>query len=118
MTRSRVSARAWLLLAVGLGSAILAMASSYSKIATITGPNVPAPTWSFDISWSDEATRRYYLADRSNASVDIVNTATDTFVGQIGGFVGVGASNDVSGPNGIVVLDDPHELWAGDGDST
>src|SRR6267378_7341370 len=58
----------------------------------------------FDISWVDQATQLYYLADRSNAVIDVVDTKTDTFVKQIaGGFKGFTGNNDTSGPNGVVV---------------
>ena len=46
---------------------------------------------SFDISWFDPANGLYYLADRSNAAVDVVDTTgaftgkPDTLFGQIGG---------------------------------
>ncbi|PYN41732.1 MAG: hypothetical protein DMD95_18655 [Candidatus Rokuibacteriota bacterium] len=64
--------------------------------------------YSFDISWVDQRTQTYYLADRSNAVVDVVNAKTGTFVGQIpGGFKGVAVVGGVvqggqSGPNGVV----------------
>jgi hypothetical protein len=62
----------------------------------------------FDISWVDQATQLYYLADRSNAVIDVVNAKTDTFVRQIkGGFKGFTGSNDTSGPNGVVVIGRP-----------
>ena len=62
----------------------------------------------FDISWIDQPTQLYYLADRSNAVIDVVNAKTDTFVRQIrGGFRGFSGSNDTSGPNGVVVIGRP-----------
>src|SRR5881397_1229215 len=62
----------------------------------------------FDISWIDEATQLYYLADRSNAVIDVVYAKTGTFVRQIkGGFKGFTGSNDTSGPNGVVVIGRP-----------
>ena len=58
----------------------------------------------FDISWVDPDTQRYYLADRSNAVIDVIDAKHDTFVRQIhGGFKGFTGSNDTSGPNGVVV---------------
>ena len=52
-------------------------ASGYRRIATITGPGIaPRGTkWAFDISWVDEASQRYYLADASNASAATTKTA-------------------------------------------
>src|SRR5215510_3871218 len=69
--------------------------------------------YSFDISYVDQSTQTYYLADRSNAVVDVVDAKTAAFVGQISvsppfaGFVttaactAIGGSN-CSGPNGVV----------------
>jgi hypothetical protein len=90
--------------------------SAVVKIAKIGIPGKPMR--SFDISWVDAPTARYYLADRSNASIDIVDTTTNTFVGQIGGFAGPSTSSKTAGPDGIVVTFSGSELWAGDGDST
>ncbi len=91
-------------------------AGSYRLIARIAVPG--APLGSFDISWIDPATQTYYLADRSNAGVDIINTKDHTFAGRIGGFVGFRGKNNVSGPNGVVLVPSQHELWVTDGDST
>jgi co-chaperonin GroES (HSP10) len=56
----------------------------------------------FDISWVDQRSRTYYLADRSNATVDIVDTKTGTLAAQLqGGFKGFTGSNATSGPNGV-----------------
>ena len=57
----------------------------------------------FDISWIDQHTQLYYLADRSNAAIDVVDARTSTFVKQIkAGFKGFTGNNDTSGPNGVV----------------
>ena len=59
---------------------------------------------SFDISWVDAGTELYYLADRSNQTVDVVDARHNRFVKQImGGFRGFTGSNDTSGPNGVQV---------------
>src|SRR5205085_10150577 len=59
---------------------------------------------SFDISWVHAATQLYYLADRSNKAVDVVDARRNVFVKQIeGGFRGFTGTNDNSGPNGVVV---------------
>jgi len=86
------------------------------RIAKIALPGNPLKA--FDISWVDPAIGRYYLADRSNASIDVIDIATDEVVAQIPGFVGAKKSNDVSGPDGVVDTYSGRELWAGDGDST
>jgi hypothetical protein len=74
--------------------------------------NTAGAMYSFDISWVDQGTHTYYLADRSNRVVDIVDTKTNTFLGQLAatppfaGFtpcVGPGhGANDCAGPNGVV----------------
>ena len=67
--------------------------------------------YSFDISWVDQAARTYYLADRSNKVVDVVDTTLKKgLVKQLsGGFAGFTAcvgvpgagANDCAGPNGV-----------------
>ena len=80
-------------------------------------------TSAFDISWVDNSTQKYYLADRTNNAVDLVDAATDTFLGFIGKgqYTGSrpcpGQPKDLrhcSGPNGVVT-DDLGHVWAGDG---
>jgi hypothetical protein len=59
----------------------------------------------FDISFVDQSTQTYYLADRSNAVVDVVDARTGTFAGQISAtpaFKGFTGNNGTSGPNGVV----------------
>ncbi len=75
----------------------------------------------FDISWVDQKTQRYYLADRTNGGVDIVDGRTDKYIGRITGFEGVKMMKGkpdygISGPNGVLVYG--NTAWAGDGDST
>lgn len=72
----------------------------------------------FDISWIDAATQRYYLADRTNKAVDVVDTRTNTYLKQIqkGTFKGFTGKNDTSGPNGVVVSG--HWLFVTDAPST
>jgi hypothetical protein len=76
----------------------------------------------FDISFDDPKIDLYVLSDRTNASIDLVNASTDTFIGRVGGFKGVvtvngKADNDLSGPDGNTIVNDK-QIWAGDGDST
>jgi hypothetical protein len=116
-----------------------ALAASGAAFAQCTGPGAPAagspwqcltaiqvpnaPVTSFDISWVNPNRAEYYLADRSNAAVDIVDTSTNKFKKQIGGFVG-GFLNPAtntfitakSGPDGLVSFG--KWLYVGDGDST
>lgn len=85
-------------------------APAYKLLTTIPVPinlaAAPPSTGmrSFDISWVDGATQLYYLADRSNQAVEVVDARRSVFVKQIlGGFRGFTGSNDNSGPNGVVV---------------
>jgi hypothetical protein len=72
-------------------------------LATIPVPGA-VQMKAFDISWIDPDTQLYYLADRSNAAVDVVDAKRNVFVRQIhGGFKGFTGNNDTSGPNGVVV---------------
>jgi hypothetical protein len=60
------------------------------QIALITGPDIPPHgLWAFDISYVDDQSRVYYLADASNASVDLIDIRTNRLIGQIGGFIAV-----------------------------
>ena len=79
----------------------------------------------FDVSWNDNSKQRYYLADRTNNAIDLVDSATDTFLGFIGKghYTGSRAcSGDpkelrlCAGPNGVVT-DDLGHVWSGDGDA-
>ena len=66
--------------------------------ANTTGGNL----YVFDISWVDQPSRTYYLADRSNAVVDIVDTTTNILMAQLtGGFKGFTGNNNTSGPDGV-----------------
>jgi len=91
-----------------------ALGAGTQLVQIIPIPGVPLA--SYDISWVDPTRHHYYLADRSNAGVDIFDTRTNEFVGRVGGFVGFTGSNDTSGPDGLV--GDGDRLYAGNGDST
>ena len=105
-------APSWLIVLVGLAVVLTVGVASaeehgrnrgpISLLTTVPIPNSPLVV--FDISWVDPDTQRYYLADRSNAVIDVIDAKHDTFVRQIhGGFKGFTGSNDTSGPNGVVV---------------
>ena len=76
----------------------------------------PAPGFDFDLGLVDSTTETYYLADRTNKSIDIVDAKTNTVLAQVGGYVGQKSSNSVSGPNGMELVG--NILYTGDGDST
>jgi DNA-binding beta-propeller fold protein YncE len=97
-----------------------AFAAELKQIATIPVPGEPLV--SFDISFVDPASQRYYLADRSNKAIDIFDVKDNKFIGRVGGFVGTvmkadgKVNSNKSGPDGVIAFND--EVWAGDGDST
>jgi hypothetical protein len=73
--------------------------------------NTAGGLYSFDISWVDQSTQTYYLADRSNVVVDVVDAKTATFVTHLRAtpdFRGfqpcspAAGANDCAGPNGVV----------------
>jgi hypothetical protein len=75
---------------------------------------------SFDISFADPVTGNIFIADRSNASVDIFSGSSLTFLGRATGFTGQGATTSVSGADGVltVTTGGVTTLFAGDGNST
>jgi hypothetical protein len=116
-------------LIVGSGSALAAPcqgpgAPTNTQTQCVTAITIPGnPVQSFDISWVNPDRNEYYLGDRSNKGIDIIDTAHNTFKRTIGGFVGIvlngaktAVDNNHSGPDGVT----SHGRWlyAGDGDST
>jgi hypothetical protein len=75
---------------------------------------------SFDISYADPVTGNIFIADRSNASVDIFSGSSNTFLGRATGFTGQGATTSVSGADGVLTVTSggTTTLYAGDGNST
>jgi hypothetical protein len=97
--------------------------------AIIAVPNVNATTnFSFDISAVDTVKGRYYFTDRNNKSVDVFDIKTNTFIKSItGGFAGCnagppivpaptcnGANNDLSGPDGLNIIQGTTLIYVGD----
>src|SRR3989441_12574334 len=84
-----------------------ALATSGAALAACTGPGAPTttetkcrtaviipgkPLQSYDISWVNPHRAEYYLGDRSNFGIDIIDTRTLTFKRRLGGpgvFTGV-----------------------------
>jgi hypothetical protein len=104
-------------------------APTTTETKCLTAVQIPgAALRSFDISWVNPSVNQYYLGDRSNAGIDVVNTASNTFALRLGGFVGIvlnpppanggpqTVNNAKSGPDGVT----SHGRWVygGDGDST
>src|SRR5262249_19059057 len=72
---------------------------------------------SFDIGFVDPDHGLYLLADRTNASIDVVDTGTNQLLHQFTpGFVGATGNNDTSGPDGVLVANGT-QVWVGDGNS-
>src|SRR5215471_9077049 len=155
-----VARSAYLLSTVALAAAVLLTVAS-PALAVCTGPGaqtseggtpqttcltaiqIPGnPLRSFDISWVDQARGKYFLADRSNAGIDVISTYDLTFRRTITGgaasclgckFTGqvctagmppvvvpcttaIPVNTNLSGPNGVTSRG--RWLYAGDGDST
>jgi hypothetical protein len=111
----------WLIPTLAIGGLLMSTGVAGASDTTVTFShdiNPPAST-SFDISFVDNGRGQYFLADRANNAVDLIDAKTGTFTGYIGhgAFAGNTGSRTSSGPNGV--LDDSAGLvWAGDGNST
>lgn len=121
-------ARSLALIVVGFacGSAAVVIAKPHPPQSALKPKKaIPAPgnPLRFDISWVDEPTERYYLAEAGNASVDVFDARKESFLGRIGGFHGSPAADDPCGriegmgPSGILVTPD-NKLWATDAHGT
>ena len=130
----RKGLRAALAAATLLAAPSLAAADeTFGSLGWITVPG--APLTSFDISWVDQletagapGLNMYFLADRSNASIDLfhiqVNPVPQKIVpvtpNQFAGNVpSCPIPNACNGPNGVMTLINPgsgaKEVWIGDG---
>jgi DNA-binding beta-propeller fold protein YncE len=92
---------------------------SYKLASTV--PWTPKNATSVDQSTVYNGT--YYLADRTNSAVHVVDLASSTQKTAITGFVGQlltknKTDSSISGPDGLIVLPDRNELYVGDGDGT
>jgi hypothetical protein len=94
---------------------------SLKTTVTITGN----PLNSFDISWVDPEVHAYFLSDRSNAAVDVIDTFTKAqsklLPGEFAGNVpSCPVANGCNGPNGVLSFNNKGrvQVWAGDGPRT
>jgi hypothetical protein len=82
---------------------------------------------SFDIGFVDPTNAVYLLADRTNKTIEVVETSTNTLTHQLTapapGFAGAvlcpppsNAANDCAGPDGVLVANG-QQIWVGDGNS-
>jgi hypothetical protein len=117
----------WVLTVTGLAEPLESAAKDevFGVTSVINLPDSQKLT-SFDISYVDPANGVYLLADRTNKSIDVVTTSTNTLTNQLmapaPGFAGgvlcpiTGTANDCAGPNGVLVANG-HQVWVGDGNS-
>src|SRR5580704_9338773 len=112
------------LLSASVAALALPAAANAGELRQIGTISIPGEALdSFDISFVDQKTNRYFLADRSNRAIDIFDARENRFIGRAEGFVGAvmkdgRVDNAHSGPNGVVTANGGTEIWAGDGDST
>src|SRR5262247_4812431 len=116
----------WLLTVTGLPSTAQPLESAAKdEVFGVTSViNLPdsQKLGSFDIGFVDPAHGVYLLADRTNKSIDVVDTSTNKLIHQFEpGFVGAvlcpdGTANDCSGPDGVLVANGT-QVWVGDGNS-
>lgn len=102
-------------------TAALGQTYNVKMLTTISVPNVPPKEGSFtyDIGWVDPGTHRYYLADRVNKGIDVIDTATNAYLTTLaaGKFAGFKGNPDTAGPDGLLLIPETHELWVGDNPS-
>jgi hypothetical protein len=139
--KSLSKTRMWAWLVMSLAGALVLMLSAWPRLAARAHPAaraksdakkpvkllggilLPGNALRFDISWVDQATGRYYLAEAGNAAVDVVDAENNLYLGRITGFHGLGLQDDPCGPiegmgpNGVVVAAN-NQLWADDAHGT
>ncbi len=101
------------------------------QIGRVTLPSPYVQPSNFDISQVDPQTQTYYLSDRDNKGIDVIDARSDSFEAVIGAgtlagtgsgasasqLSACGGSHGVRGPNGNLVLrvGGVSQLWVGDG---
>src|SRR6516165_823735 len=80
--------------------------------------NTAGTFFSFDISWFDPKLKKFFLADRNNKAIDVVdakNPGAGVTQQFFEAFAGVNpGGNDFSGPDGVLTANDGTEVWVGD----
>jgi WD40 repeat protein len=109
-----------LLIAIVIAISIPTQATALYSLTTIL-PWTSKSSTSVDLGIVISGT--YYLSDRTNAVVHVVDLASSTETGQITGFKGATIINGTvnkptSGPNGLLYIPDRNELYVGDGDGS
>lgn len=84
---------------------------TFTQTATITLPgasaNVPGSLTSFDIGFVDPQLGFYFLADRTNKTVDEIRTSDNHITRQL-------AKGELVGANGVITANNHKEVWIGD----
>ena len=83
---------------------VFAADETFSKTSVI---NVPGGLTSFDIGFVDPQLGFYFLADRTNLTVDEVRTSDNQLTRQL-------AKGEMIGANGVITANDHKEVWIGD----
>jgi len=83
---------------------VFAADEAFSKTSVI---NIPGGLTSFDIGFVDPQIGLYFLADRTNLTVDEVRTSDNHLTRQL-------AKGELIGPNGVITANDHKEVWIGD----
>src|SRR5262245_54827530 len=132
MTLKSSLANAALVSAVGAGVVAMVASPATAEVVNPVPTFIPVPSdaanfqpgkafSSFDISFADPVTGNIFIADRSNASVDIFSGSSLTFLGRAEGCTGQQAGgNQFSGADGVLTVTSGGitTLYAGDGSST
>jgi hypothetical protein len=122
MTKTKL----WAYVAGALAPALLAIAGpvaaanlNFVPTTAISLPSGTAPLARFDISFVDPTIALYFLADRSNKAIDVVQTSNNQLQVLLTAsppFAGATPSNDNAGPDGTLTVRH-QETWNGDGPS-
>ncbi|MGE5854513.1 MAG: hypothetical protein ACM35E_15370, partial [Deltaproteobacteria bacterium] len=109
----------FILLALLTSGAALVHGTAFAQDETYVNVGqiaVPGGLTSFDIGFVDPKIGRYFLADRTNKTVDDVKTSNNT-IHQLakGEFFGLQPGSNTSGPNGVITANNHKEVWAADG---
>lgn len=110
--------RSFVVAAALLSGAAASADETYSARTAISLPGGQKVT-SLDISFVDPVIGLYLLADRTNKTVDVIDTTTNSVLVQLTAippFAGATPSNDNAGPDGVITVNH-REVWAGDGAS-
>src|SRR6516164_5805045 len=73
--------------------------------------------FSFDISWFDPKLNKFFLTDRNNKAIDVVDAKNPAGITQFPNpkFHGTDPKgNDFAGPDGVLTANNSTELWVGD----